>query len=240
VTPQNDLFVLDLWARQGQESELVKAVFAMADKWRCPTVHPETIRQGVSLYNALTSIVSTRAKDMAGVEHLPKIAKLNPGIAEKQDKIAGLQFRFEHGKIKLPLWRRDQVPWRILFDQIESFNPEAQDGGLEKDDWPPLQGPRCRGHQDAVRAPAGRQLLRGRDPHRRGPRHQPADRRTDPRDPRCTNPRYTTDPLLQDLRPGSRSRCSRRWPGGTSGVAPRRSRQVREARIGRSQFPMLG
>jgi phage terminase large subunit-like protein len=134
VTPQNDLFVLDLWARQGQESELVKAVFAMADKWRCPTVHPETIRQGVSLYNALTSIVSTRAKDMAGVEHLPKIAKLNPGIAEKQDKIAGLQFRFEHGKIKLPLWRRDQVPWRILFDQIESFNPEAQDGGLEKDD----------------------------------------------------------------------------------------------------------
>lgn len=134
VTPQNDLFVLDLWARQGQESELVKAVFAMADKWRCPTVHPETIRQGVSLYNALTSIVSTRAKDMAGVEHLPKIVKLNPGIAEKQDKIAGLQFRFEHGKIKLPLWRRDQVPWRILFDQIESFNPEAQDGGLEKDD----------------------------------------------------------------------------------------------------------
>ena len=134
VTPQNDLFVLDLWARQGQESDLVRAIFEMADRWRCPTVHPETIRQGVSLYNALTSIVSTRARDMAGVEHLPKIAKLNPGMAEKQDKIAGLQFRFEHGKIKMPLWRRDQLPWRHLFDQIESFNPEAPDGGLEKDD----------------------------------------------------------------------------------------------------------
>lgn len=134
VTPQNDLFVLDLWARQGQESELVRAIFEMADRWKCPTVHPETIRQGVSLYNALSSIVSTRANDMAGVEHLPKIVKLNPGMAEKQDKIAGLQFRFEHGKIKLPLWRRDQLPWRVLFDQIESFNPEAQDGGLEKDD----------------------------------------------------------------------------------------------------------
>jgi phage terminase large subunit-like protein len=134
VTPQNDLFVLDLWAKQGQESELVKAVFAMADTWKCPTVHPETIRQGVSLFNALNSIVSTRARDMAGVEHLPKIVKLNPGMAEKQDKIAGLQFRFEHGKIKLPMWRREQLPWRYLFDQIESFNPEAQDGGLEKDD----------------------------------------------------------------------------------------------------------
>jgi len=134
VTPQNDLFVLDMWARQGQESELVKAVFEMADRWRCPTVHPEVVRQGVSLYNALNAIVSTRANDMAGVSHLPKIVKLNPGMTEKQDKIAGLQFRFEHGKIKLPLWRRDQLPWRHLFDQIESFNPEAQDGGLEKDD----------------------------------------------------------------------------------------------------------
>jgi hypothetical protein len=134
VSPQNDLFVLDLWARQGQESELVRGIFEMADRWKCPTVHPESVRQGVSLYNALSSIVSTRANDMAGVEHLPKIVKLNPGISEKQDKIAGLQFRFEHGKIKLPLWRRDQLPWRHLFDQIESFNPEAQDGGLEKDD----------------------------------------------------------------------------------------------------------
>ena len=134
VTPQNDLFVLDLWARQCPESELVKAIFEMADRWLCPTVHPEAIRQGVSLYNALSSIVSTRANDMAGTAHLPKIVKLNPGMAEKQEKIAGLQFRFEHGKIKLPLWRRDQLPWRFLFDQIESFNPEAQDGGLEKDD----------------------------------------------------------------------------------------------------------
>jgi phage terminase large subunit-like protein len=134
VTPQNDLFVLDLWARQCPESELVKAIFEMADRWLCPTVHPEAVRQGVSLYNALSSIVSTRATDMAGTTHLPKIVKLNPGMAEKQEKIAGLQFRFEHAKIKLPLWRRDQLPWRHLFDQIESFNPEAQDGGLEKDD----------------------------------------------------------------------------------------------------------
>jgi hypothetical protein len=134
VTPQNDLFILDLWALQCKETEQVKAVFKMADLWRCPTVHPESIREGVSLYNALHSIVATRARDMVGTEHLPKIVKLNPGMAEKSDKIAALGFRFEHGKIKLPLWRRDQLPWRHLFDQIESFNPEAPDGGLEKDD----------------------------------------------------------------------------------------------------------
>jgi hypothetical protein len=134
VTPQNDLFVLGLWARQCREPDQVKAIFSMADKWRCPTVHPESIREGVSLYNSLHSIVSTRARDMAGTEHLPRIVKLNPGMAEKTDKIAALNFRFEHGKIKLPMWLREQLPWRLLFDQIESFNPEAPDGGLEKDD----------------------------------------------------------------------------------------------------------
>lgn len=134
VTPQNDLFVLDLWALQAKETAQVKAVFGMADRWLCPTVHCESIREGVSLYNTLHSIVSTRARDMAGTEHLPRIVKLNPGMAEKSDKIAALGFRFEHGKIKLPLWRREQLPWRHLFDQIESFNPEAPDGGLEKDD----------------------------------------------------------------------------------------------------------
>ena len=134
ITNQNDLFVLDLWARQGPESDLVKAIFEMADRWRCPTVHPEAIRQGVSLYNALHAIVSTRATDMAGADHLPKITKLNPGMVEKSDKIAGLHFRFEHGKIKFPMWRREQMPWRLLFDQIEGFNPEVADGGLEKDD----------------------------------------------------------------------------------------------------------
>lgn len=134
VSPNNDLFVLDLWARQGKESDLVKAIFEMADRWRCPSVHPEIIRQGISLYNALNSIISTRAEDMAGVSFLPKVVKLNPGMTDKQDKISALLFRFEHGKIKMPLWRREQLPWRHFFDQIEGFNPDAPDGGLEKDD----------------------------------------------------------------------------------------------------------
>ena len=134
VTSNNDLFVLDLWARQCKEEGLVQAIFTMADRWRCPSVHPEIIKQGITLYNSLTSIVNTRARDMAGVQHLPKIGKLNPGMAEKTAKISGLHFRFDHNKIKFPMWKRDTLPWRYLFDQIEEFNPDVDDGGLEKDD----------------------------------------------------------------------------------------------------------
>lgn len=134
VTSNNDLFVLDLWAQQCKEEVFVQAIFTMADKWKCPSVHPEVIKQGITLYNNLTSMVNTRARDMMNVQHLPKIGKINPGMAEKTAKISGLNFRFIHGKIKFPMWMREKLPWRMLFDQVEEFNPDVADGGLEKDD----------------------------------------------------------------------------------------------------------
>jgi phage terminase large subunit-like protein len=131
---ENELFVLDLWSKQCQEQELVKNCFAMADRWRCPTIHPEVIKQGLGLYYNLDSIVKTRARDMTGVTHLPGIKKMHPGQLEKSSKIAALSLRFEHGKIKLPLWNRQKPGWGRLFDQIEQFNPDAADGGLQHDD----------------------------------------------------------------------------------------------------------
>ena len=134
VNSDNDLFVLDLWSGQCQESRLVNEVFQMADKWKCPTIHPETIKQGIGLFHSMESIVKTRATEMAGVEHLPAIKKLNPGMVDKSSKIAGLNLRFEHGKIKLPLWKKNKAQWLRLMDQIAQFNPDAKDGGLQHDD----------------------------------------------------------------------------------------------------------
>jgi phage terminase large subunit-like protein len=129
-----DLFVLDLWSAQVQEPELVRQCFKMADRWKCPIIWPETVREGISIYNALASVVRTRAhEDLTGVSHLPAIKKLNPGRTEKTAKIASLLLRFEQGKIKLPLGSRE-APWRRLFTQIDEFNPEAPDGGLQHDD----------------------------------------------------------------------------------------------------------
>lgn len=133
-TPENELFVLDMWAGQTNENALVKASFEMADRWRAPSIHPEVIKEGISLYNNMDAIVRQKAKEMVGAEHLPKIVPFRPGLTRKEAKIAALQFRFEHKLIKLPIHKRLERPWRELFDQIEQFNPEAKDGGLAKDD----------------------------------------------------------------------------------------------------------
>lgn len=134
VNSNNDLFVLDLWSGQCQESRLIQEVFKMADIWKCPSIHPEVIKQGIGLFHNIESIIKTRAIDMAGVTHLPAVKKLNPGPLDKSSKIAALNLRFEHGKIKMPLWKRNKSQWIRLFDQIEQFNPDAKDGGLQHDD----------------------------------------------------------------------------------------------------------
>jgi hypothetical protein len=54
---------------------------------------------------------------------------------DKTSKISALNYRFEHGLIKLPTWRRGLMPWRMLFEQIEQFNPDAENGGLAHDDF---------------------------------------------------------------------------------------------------------
>lgn len=134
VDSQNNLFILDIWSGQCQEARLVNEIFRMADLWKVPTIHPEAIKQGLGLCNNLEAIVYTRASEMAGVKHLPAIKKLHPGPIEKTSKIAALNLRFEHGKVKLAFHMRHRPQWARLFDQIEQFNPDAPDGGLQHDD----------------------------------------------------------------------------------------------------------
>ena len=134
ATPDNELFVLDIWGGQCDENTLIKQVFEIADKWRVPSIHPEVVRQSIALYQTLDSLVKQRATEMFGVAHMPKIVPLKVGMMSKTSRIGALQFRFENGLIKLPLERRMDRHWSNLFDQIEQFNPEVADGGLAKDD----------------------------------------------------------------------------------------------------------
>ena len=134
ATPDNELFVLDIWGGQCDENTLIKHVFEIADKWRVPSIHPEVVRQSIALYQTLDTLVKQRATEMFGVAHLPKIVPLKVGMMSKTARIGALQFRFENGLIKFPLERRMDRHWTNLFDQIEQFNPEVPDGGLAKDD----------------------------------------------------------------------------------------------------------
>lgn len=131
----NELFALDAWAARAREPVLVTAAFQMADRWRCRLLAPEVVRESKTLYDALRSVVLTRAKDTMNLETLPGVRKLNPGTISKPDRIANaLTLRLDHGLIKLPLYLRNRRPWSMLFDQIEGFNNELADCGLENDD----------------------------------------------------------------------------------------------------------
>jgi phage terminase large subunit-like protein len=134
ATPDNELFVLDIWGAQCDENTLIKNIFQIADKWKVPSIHPEVVRQSIALYQNLDSLVKQRANDMFGVTHMPKIVPLKVGMISKSARIGALQFRFENGLIKFPLGKRMDKHWTMLFDQIEQFNPEVADGGLSKDD----------------------------------------------------------------------------------------------------------
>ena len=134
ATPENELFVLDIWGGQCDENTLIKEVFRMADKWHCPSIRPEVVKQSIALYQTLDSIVKQRATEMVNVDFLPKVVPLRVGQISKEGRISALQFRFENALIKFPLERRMDRHWKDLFDQIEQFNPEVKDGGLAKDD----------------------------------------------------------------------------------------------------------
>lgn len=130
----NELFVLDLWMDQKPKEKQVAAIFTMAETWRCPSVHPEVVKGGVALYDDLLDKVRTRAMDVTGNTWVFSVKGIKPGNTSKQEKIASLHIRFEHGTIKMPLWRRDRHPWSMLIEQFEGFNPSAPNGGLSKDD----------------------------------------------------------------------------------------------------------
>lgn len=137
VDSNNDLFVLDLWSHRAHQNKLVLAAFAMADRWLCPSVHVEAIKEGIAVYNDLVAVVASKGRELADVSYLPRIHKFNPGNIEKTAKIAQLHRRFELGKIKLPLYRRSRTgarSWVSLFNQISEFNPDALNGGLQHDD----------------------------------------------------------------------------------------------------------
>ena len=130
----SSLFVLDTWGAQCREDRLIKECFQMADRWGCPLVFVEVVRESFGLYVAMNSLVMQRTEEMVGSSP-PRVLPLRPGKQDKTSKINALHYRFEHGLVKLPLSRRGQSPWRHLFEQIEQFNPDAQDGGLQHDDF---------------------------------------------------------------------------------------------------------
>jgi hypothetical protein len=133
--PGNVLFVMDMWSDRKTDAILEAKAFEMADKWRCPVIHVEVVKESFKLYRRFLATLQTRLTEQMAVGFVPAIKPLKIGTMSKIEKIETLDIRFEHKLLKLPLFKRGSQPGiSRLCDQIESFNPDAPGGGLDKDD----------------------------------------------------------------------------------------------------------
>lgn len=135
LTDHNELFILDMWSDQKGDKILVDKAFAICDRWKCPVIYVEVIKETIATYKRFQALAHTKASETMGYAFIPAIKDLRPGMMPKASKISTLDFRFEHSLIKIPLFMRvSSPPIARLVDQIEGFSPEAHDGGLAKDD----------------------------------------------------------------------------------------------------------
>lgn len=135
ATSANELFVLDMESSRCTDSALIQKTLGMSARWGCSTIFVEVVRESFKLYTAFSHIISTRMSSDMGFTQPIALRDLRPGTLEKSSKIAALEPRFEWALIKLPFHARSTNPGiRRLFEQIEGFNPEAANGGLDHDD----------------------------------------------------------------------------------------------------------
>jgi len=135
LDPDNILFWLDMWSDRRQDSVLIENSLRMCERWGCRQIHVEVVKQSKKLYERYQSTLSTRFTATLGIGNIPSLHPFNPGVDAKVDRIATLDTRFDHGLIKMPYYlKQSNGPFSRLFDQIDSFNPEVEDGGLQHDD----------------------------------------------------------------------------------------------------------
>lgn len=130
-TPNKELMSLDLWAGKCDENMLIRKVFEMAKRWDVKAVWPEVVGRQQQLARTLQMAVADRLFD-SSVQFIVK--PLRVGQESKTSKIASLRLLFDVDRIKLPWSRKEEPAYRMLFDQLEQFSPEVQDGGLKNDD----------------------------------------------------------------------------------------------------------
>lgn len=135
-TAENEIFLLELWARRCDPSILMQECFRQADKWLARVMGTEDLTAGTALLDEFEAIVEARALEEMGVHHMPAIVRLKVGNTPKPTKIAALLWRFTHRKIFFPLYLRNIEPYSMLYNQISGFNPWSGDetGGLQHDD----------------------------------------------------------------------------------------------------------
>lgn len=120
---KNTLWVLDGWHGRVRSPVLIKKIWEFAERWHTNMVGVEAvsvqdeIRQQVADYMASIAETGTWTPRVVPIRYPPGVSK--------EDRIGGLEWRFNKGRIKLPEYlRQGHSTLHELFEQIENFTPD--------------------------------------------------------------------------------------------------------------------
>lgn len=121
---KDTLWSLDMWLGKRSPAEFIQVVLAMAAKWKVRLIAVEAVGIQQQLVDQIAAGV-----DIPGYSSnwKPQVVALRfPSNLDKGQRIAGLEWRFNKFRVKLPAHRRDAWPYRELYRQIENFTVDLK------------------------------------------------------------------------------------------------------------------
>lgn len=135
--PERELFVMDIMVGKWSVTERNVHITRQAWRWRPAIIGVEAFSVYQDVIEEISSLCEEIYKETG---YRPRIKQIPIHGADKSDKIMSLSWRFgtkeePRGHIKLPFFLRHHHPgFRMLLNQIESANFEANKLGLRNDD----------------------------------------------------------------------------------------------------------
>jgi len=127
----NCLWVLDLWLGKVRDHVFYSKIYEMAVKWMVRTIGIEACGTQGNLVDSMEEYVNNiKEKALAagrelGGAWLPRVVPIRyPQRQSKGERIAGLEWRFQSGRIKYPAHRAQEWPFSALYEQTENFTKD--------------------------------------------------------------------------------------------------------------------
>lgn len=130
--PYDVLWVLDAFVGKVKDEVLAEKIWTLGCRWWPRVVGVEAVGFQKRLVELVESRLLEKSKEG---EWMPKVMPVTyPHGLTKVARISAMEWRFNTYRIKLPVHLRTERSMRLLWEQIEEFNPEARDGNLQHDD----------------------------------------------------------------------------------------------------------
>lgn len=118
INSRNRLFLWDLWLGKVRQPELIRLIYQYGRKWLVSVVGVEAVATQVELFESTKQFMRDRCLKM----WLPRVVPIKyPGGVSKEDRMAGLGWRFDDDQILLPGDRLQSWPWVELRRQTDDF-----------------------------------------------------------------------------------------------------------------------